>query len=110
MLPFIAIGLADLWPDLTPIVRRVLLGVSVLAMGLATSTDHLMGHGSVLIGTHLRNLADKGPVPSLYSIGLGDAGLVVHLAVAAALVLGLGALLARRDQRADAVAPTSAEA
>jgi hypothetical protein len=111
MLPFIAIGLADLWPDLTPIVRRVLLGVSVLAMGLATSTDHLMGQGSVLIGTHLRNLRDKGPVPSLYSIGLGDAGVVVHLVLAGALLVGLGALLARRDERADtASAPTAADA
>ncbi len=105
MLPFLAIGLADLWPDVSPIVRRVCLGLSILSMGLATSTDHLMGDGSVLIGTHLRNLLnlgpepDKGPVPSLFTIGLGDAGLVVHLVVAGAIVLGVGALLARRDGR-----------
>jgi hypothetical protein len=116
MLPFLAIGLADLWPSVSPIVRRVCLGLSILSMGLATSTDHLMGDGSVLIGTHLRNLLnlgpepDKGPVPTLFSIGLGDAGLAVHLVVAAAVVLGIGALLARRDARPGPRAPTAVEA
>ena len=88
----------------------MVLGLSILAMGLATSTDHLMGDGSVLVGTHIRNLMDKGPVPSLFSIGLGDAGVVVQLVVAGAIVAAVGAVLARRDERAVAAPSASVDA
>ena len=85
MLPFLAIGLAEIWRVMLPALRWFVVALSVTSMALATSTFHLMGEGDVLIASHLQHLRDFGVTPTTWSLLLGPAGWAVYaLSVAAA--------------------------
>jgi hypothetical protein len=87
-LPFLAIGLAHIWPETTALVRRVALGLSLLTMGLATVTGHLLPEGGLLGVAHLRALVDHGPTPTLFTMALGSWGWLLHVGA----VIGVVAL------------------
>ena len=100
MLPFLALGIAAVWGRLSEFLRMVVVAVSLLSMGLATVTDHLVGDGGMLIGAHLGHLSDDGVNPTVWSIALGPIGWVVYGASVAAVLW----LLVRPDP-----APTPTE-
>ena len=86
MLPFVVLGLADLWADLPRLVRRLVATVSVLSMVLSTITYHLVGHGDLLIVRPLEILRDEGLTPTIWTIAFGPIGWVVYLATLGAVV------------------------
>lgn len=90
MLPFLAIGLAEVWRELRPALRRWVVGISLASMVLPTLTMHLVTSKGPLIATHLRSLREEGLNPTVWSIALGPAGSVLYgvtVAGAAALVV-----------------------
>lgn len=88
-LPFLAIGLADVWGQVPVLLRRAALAVSVTAMGLATVTDHLMLDGDLLIVHHLQRLLDAGPSPTVFTIALGPWGWALHAVFVVGVVVGV---------------------
>ncbi len=86
-LPFLAVGVAEVWGTLGKPVRLAVVGLSVTSMGLATVAEHLIPDGARLINWHLTVLRDQGAVPSIFTIALGPAGWVIHLGLAAAVAL-----------------------
>lgn len=79
MLPFLALGLAEVWAGLFAPLRRFVVGISLVSMTMATITFHLLGRGDLLVVRHLQYLRDDGLTPSLWSMALGPAGWVVYL-------------------------------
>lgn len=79
MLPFLGIGLAHFWDRVPARVRRPVVLVSVASMVLPTITLHLVGTGTILLAGPLRNLFDRGPNPTVWSIALGPLGWVLYL-------------------------------
>lgn len=90
-LPFLAVGLAEAWKVTPAVLRAAALMISIATMGLATVTDHLMTEGSLLGIAHLQRLTEDGPTPTIFTIGLGPVGWVLHVS----LVAGVLVLLAR---------------
>lgn len=88
-LPFLAIGLADVWGRVPVALRRVAVAVSVTSMGLATVAGHLTPDGALLIDYHLRQLWNEGPVPTVFTMALGPVGWLVQLVLVAAVVVAL---------------------
>lgn len=89
MLPFLGLGLADVWTRVPGPIRRVVLTVSMTSMVLATVTEHLMGDGSIVIIDHLGRLLREGPEPTLFTMVAGPLGWLVHLALVGAVVRAL---------------------
>ncbi len=86
MLPFLALGLAQVWSSVPQVLRRLVLVVSICSMVLPSVTEHLMGDGSVLLVEHLGRLLSGGPEPTLLTMALGPVGWIPHL-LAVGLVL-----------------------
>jgi hypothetical protein len=84
MLPFLAIGLAAVWHRVPAAVARFVVGISLTTMLLASFADHLIPHGGFLLTSSLRELVTNGPNPTLWTIALGPAGWILHLAAIAA--------------------------
>ncbi len=84
MLPFIGLGLARAWHEVSPTIRRWVVGISLASMVLPTITFHLMGDGTFLIAGGLQQLADEGIMPTVWSIALGPVGWVLYGASVAA--------------------------
>lgn len=78
MLPFLALGLAEVWCRMSRALRWTIVGISVTSMGLASITFHLMAKGDLLIVRHLRYLRANGPTSTLWTIALGPAGWAVY--------------------------------
>jgi hypothetical protein len=104
MLPFLGIGLAAVWHRVPPVVLRWVVGISLTSMLLASVADHLIPHGGFLLTSSLRELVDAGPNPTLWTIALGPAGWLLHLATVV-LALGLIRRVGRGEGVASAVGP-----
>lgn len=79
-LPFLAVPLAAMWPRWW----RVCTGTAVIGfviMGLGVLTVHLVPEGGAVVPSYLNNLDLFGVTPTLFTMALGPAGWVVHLAL-----------------------------
>lgn len=77
-LPFLGLGLARAWPLTSGAVRRWVAGISITSMVVATAGEHLLDDHMVLVAGHLRQLAEDGPNPTVWSVALGPFGWVVY--------------------------------
>lgn len=89
MIPFLGLGLAAIWADVPARVRQVVVAVSIVSMGLSTITYHLVPRGSMLIAAPLEALGARGVVSTVWTMGLGPFGWVVHLGTIAAVLVAL---------------------
>lgn len=90
-LPLLVVGVAAIW-SFRPLLSRVVVAVSATTMVLATVSDPLItaaGNGG--FGRWLRLVRDGEFADTVFTIGLGTWGWLVHVA----LVAGLGVLLHR---------------
>ena len=88
-LPFVVAGVAVAWSKLRLFVP-VAAVVGVLTMGFATLTDPLINRGvDGGIGMWIRMAAEGDIVPTVFTIALGPAGWLVHLALVALVVRSL---------------------
>lgn len=78
-LPFLVLGVARIWRSMSALVRRVVLVVSLTSMVLASIVLHLVGGGGALIGFHVRELFNGGPVPTIFTVMFGPFGWILHL-------------------------------
>lgn len=101
MLPFLGLGLAQVWMSMSSRVRQVVLGVSVVTMVLASVTEHEVRPGGVLIGSHLRAIRDYGLHPTVWSISLGRIGWVLHGVSTVLAVFWLLRVIAIDEKRPD---------
>ena len=93
-LPLLAVGVTAAW-SFRPIIARAVVTISVVTMTLATITDPLItGEGSGGFGRWFRLARDGEFADTVFTIGLGGWGWLVHLA----LVSGVGLLLYRSWQ------------
>jgi hypothetical protein len=92
--PFMVTGIAAAWRE-RPVGLYVAVGA--VAMGLALITQTLVGRGGAMFVSHVHHLSEYGLTPTVFTMGLGPAGWVVHLAIA--LVAGRWALGAARQER-----------
>ncbi len=89
MLPFIALGLAEVWDKVSRPIQLAVAGLSIVSMALASVTLIHIGDGAALIGGHLSNIRNEGFNPTVWSILFGPAGWAIYLAS----VVGAGWLL-----------------
>lgn len=87
-LPFLGLGVAATWAAL-PLLSRVLLGVSTLAMLLPVVTLHLVPEGGSTVSSHLRNIDRFGVSPTVWTELLGGFGWAVHVATVGACLVAL---------------------
>jgi hypothetical protein len=93
-LPLLVVGVAAIW-SFRPVLTRAVVGVSAATMVLATITDPLItADGSGGFGRWFRLLRDGDIADTVFTIGLGVWGWLVHLALIGAL--GLMLLRSRR--------------
>jgi len=96
-LPLLVVGVAAVWA-FRPVLTRAVVAVSVVTMMLATITDPLItGDGRGGFGRWLRLARDGEFADTIFTIGLGGWGWLVHIA----LTVGLGVLLYRSRRRGD---------
>lgn len=91
MLPFLVLGLAEVWPTLPAAARNVVLAVSLTSMVLPALTEHLVGDGGILLLEHLGKLLRDGPMPTMFTMAVGPIGWIPHL-----VLVGLGLRLLRQ--------------
>lgn len=102
LMPFLVLPLATIW-DRLRVMAAGLTFVSVIMMTLPTITRHLVNVTNTAASTvYLRRLFDEPLVPTLWSIGIGNAGWLLHVATVGAV---LGALFATVRTRADESGP-----
>lgn len=109
-LPFLIVGMAEAW-EASARFRWFALRWSVLAMATTVFALHLTPEGQFAVIAQLQNIRMYGTVPTLWSLALGRAGDVVHVA----LIAGVAWLLAGRlrverelDAARTSVVPSSA--
>jgi hypothetical protein len=93
-LPPLVLGVGAAW-SLRPLWTRAAVAVSVLTMGLATIAYPLISHEiPVGLGTWIQIAALGHLAPSIFTMMLGNWGMLIH----AGLVAGLGVLLYRWER------------
>ncbi len=88
-MPFLVVAVARTLPSLVPSVRKVVIGLGMVSMGLALITMPMVLTGETLIVGHLRNIERFGLNPTLFTMAIGPLGWAVHLAVIALAVAGV---------------------
>jgi hypothetical protein len=87
-LPFLVIPLAAAWPRARVYaIATALWGGAV--MGAALFTDLLLGQNEPVLHAYRERVANRQFAPTIFSMALGRAGIVVYLALVAAAVVGL---------------------
>lgn len=81
-LPFLVVPITVGLRHVTHVTASVLIGVGVLSMSLATLTLDLVAKDGALIGGHLRNIDELGLSPTLFTLGFGSFGWVLHAVLA----------------------------
>ena len=87
-LPFLAVGAAQAWTEHRWLFNRLLV-LSCLAMALPTIAYHLVPQGGQVMVSQVRHIRDGLLAESVFTLGLGGWGWVVHLLL---VVLAFGAL------------------
>lgn len=81
-LPFLGLGIAEMW---APATRRAVvgaLGFSVATMVFPLVTLHLVPDGGATVAAHIRHLAGGELTPTVFTIVAGPVGWVLHLGLA----------------------------
>lgn len=83
-LPFLIVGVAAIW-NRAHRVRLVVVAWSVFAMTTVLVTLHLVPVGGYAVLSHISYLGSRGLEPTLWTMALGPAGWILHLATVVAV-------------------------
>lgn len=84
-IPWLAVPVAAIW-SIRRTICLVVVGIGAFFMAPAVLTSHIIPHGWSFLRWYPKVLDEEGPVPTVFTMGLGPLGVVVHLALVAGAV------------------------